>query len=471
MLPRSLLTLPRRLPRLNARRYTASSPATASSPSPVTKVEKIIRDNIRATGPISLASYMQFCLAHPTHGYYANPAQPVFGARGDFTTSPEISQVFGELVGVWLVSQWMAHAAKCKVAGTIRLVELGPGRGTLMADVLRVVARFPAARAALARVHLVDNSAHMQALQRRTLAHSGFAERVEWHASLEDVPAVEEGDVYTMLVAHEFFDALPINLLERTEQGWHEVLIANNPPPSAPDADPAAPSTTATPPPTPENPDPAAPFRLVLTPAPTPQSTLLGLSSPRFLTLPPGARVEVSHAAFKAARRLADVLAGGGRSAAAVWQKGAAGAGAGLVVDYGADGAADNSFRAFKDHAPADPLARAGECDLTANVDFAYLREALAGLATAHGPLPQRAFLARMGLRARLDALVRAAPTPARARDIEAAAARLVDAEGMGVEYKVLGVTVGGGGEGEGKEGEEVWPFVQLGEEVDAGVD
>lgn len=98
MLPRSLLRLPRlRPPRLaHARRYTPA-PATASSPSPVTKVEKIIRDNIRATGPISLASYMQFCLAHPTHGYYANPAQPVFGARGDFTTSPEISQVFGEV--------------------------------------------------------------------------------------------------------------------------------------------------------------------------------------------------------------------------------------------------------------------------------------------------------------------------------------------------------------------------------------
>ena len=124
-------------------------------------------------------------------------------------------------MGVWLVSQWMAHTARRKVAGkaetrqTIRLVELGPGRGTLMADVLRVVAQFPAARAALARVHLVDNSAHMQALQRRTLENSGFAERIEWHASLEDVPAVEEGaDVYTMLVAHEFFDALPINLLE-----------------------------------------------------------------------------------------------------------------------------------------------------------------------------------------------------------------------------------------------------------------
>ncbi|KAF7985697.1 hypothetical protein HWV62_2268 [Athelia sp. TMB] len=469
MLPRSLLRLPRRLPRLNARRYTAPSPVTPA-PSPVTKVEKIIRDNIRATGPISLASYMQFCLAHPTHGYYANPAQPVFGARGDFTTSPEISQVFGELVGVWLVSQWMAHAAKCKVAGTIRLVELGPGRGTLMADVLRVVARFPAARAALARVHLVDNSAHMQALQRRTLADSGFAERIEWHASLEDVPAVEAGDVYTLLVAHEFFDALPINLLERTEQGWQEVLIANNPPPtSEPDADPAAPATTATPPPAPENPDPAARFRLVLTPAPTPQSTLLGLSSPRFRALPPGARVEVSHAAFKAARKLADVLGGGGRTqhgdAPAEWRKSAGeGAGAALVVDYGADGAADNSFRAFKDHAQADPLARPGECDLTANVDFAYLREALTGLATAHGPLPQAAFLARMGLRARLEALVRAAPTPARARDIAAAAARLVDARGMGAEYQVLGVTVGG-------EGEEVWPFVQLEEEVDAGVD
>ncbi|KZP31759.1 hypothetical protein FIBSPDRAFT_1037317 [Athelia psychrophila] len=494
MLPRNIQSCMRlRLPRASTRiirRYKSSVAAPALAP--VTTIEKIILDNIKATGPISFASYMQFCLGHPTHGYYANPTQPVFGAKGDFITSPEISQVFGELVGVWLVSQWMAHIAKAKVEGkqrgkkTVRIVELGPGRGTLMADILRVISQFPATHAALTHVHLVDNSAYMCALQATTLQPLAqkCGVKLEWHDALEDVPAApEEEDVYTMLVAHEFFDALPINLLERTDQGWHEVLIANNPPPSQPLSD--APSSdsnsspTPTPTPTDTTPTSAEPtategidarFRLVLTPAPTTQGTLLGLSSPRFTALPVGKRVEVSHAAFKAARKVGELLSGGGR----VTEDGDAdhmreggrkarkghGAGAGLVVDYGGDAAFDNSFRAFKDHALVDPFHRPGECDLTTNVDFAYIKEAFAGVpdVRSHGPLPQGAFLTRMGLHARMAALARV--QPGRAGEIREAGERLVDEAGMGNEYKVLGITVeqdlGGGA--------EVWPFVDLGE-------
>lgn len=282
------------------------------------------------------------------------------------------------------------------------------------------------------------------------------------------------------------------------------MLIANNPPPSLPPSDTAPSDTASTYSQT--NPTPAdtvrsstdptlnesneARFRLVLTPAPTTQGTLLGLSSPRFASLPIGKRVEVSHAAYKAARKVGELLSGGGRvtegdalegegekgegrEGARKARKGH-GAGAGLVVDYGADSSFDNSFRAFKDHALVDPFHRPGECDLTANVDFAYLREAFASLPDtnsnasikAHGPLPQGAFLTRMGLHARIAALARSQPS--RAGEIKEAGDRLVDEGAMGNEYKVLGITM----DGELGGGEEVWPFVELGESgIGEGVD
>ncbi|KAI0247657.1 DUF185-domain-containing protein [Lactifluus subvellereus] len=434
---------------LPSRHYVQPSHAGPALANSVTPIEKILLDTIKANGPISFATYMQLCLSHPTEGYYMNPANAVIGARGDFITSPEISQVFGELLGIWLLSQYLGTGAK----RDIQLVELGPGRGTLMDDILRTLSQLPHSRASVKHVYLVESSPALRAVQATMLqpwdGKNGL--RIHWHDSIDDVPAAD--DTYTMLVAHEFFDALPFHLIEKAHQGWKEVLISSTPDPAAktilrpsdvlaPSQLPPSPSAT----PTFDRSSSTSKmrFRSVLASDPSPVSTLLGASSPRFASLPIGARIEVSAASFQTARKLGTLLSRGAGGSA-------------LVVDYGADHAVGNSFRAFKGHTLADPFDRPGQADLTANVDFAYLAEALAGTATVRGPLSQRAFLLYMGIGTRVGALQRAAASPERADSLGKAAARLVDAAGMGREYKVMGVT---GGIKDKDTEERVWPFV-----------
>ncbi|EIM90675.1 DUF185-domain-containing protein [Stereum hirsutum FP-91666 SS1] len=480
------------------------------SPSGVTPVEKIILDTIKANGPISFATYINLCLSHPTHGYYMNPSNAVFGAQGDFITSPEISQVFGELVGVWLLSQYLASGMGRK----IRLVELGPGRGTLMDDILRTLSQFPASRSLLKQVHLVETSSALRVIQEQKLERwskpspqsNTHTVNISWHDSIDDIPSTEgevEENVYTMLVAHEFFDALPVHLLEKTSQGWKEVLLTSLSDPVAQtrtvlrpsdlnlDLDTTRSSLTSTTPSsvstlsasstpiTGESTTSGSKPRLrpVLSPEPSPVSTLLGSSSPRFASLPIGSRIEVCAAGFQVARKLAG-LAGGvvpASSAAAAGDSvgkvdGGGKRGCGLIVDYGDEKVFGASFRAFKDHKIVDPLLTPGQCDLTANVDFAYLKEAMKGTGVRTlGSITQSTFLTRMGLDIRLNALKQRAPKE-RADVIEGAAKRLVDKMGMGKEYRVLGIVAdglgggekegsdGGGGEGEGEGA--VWPFV-----------
>ncbi|KAK0480196.1 S-adenosyl-L-methionine-dependent methyltransferase [Armillaria novae-zelandiae] len=386
-------------------RYVSTSP-------PVTKIEKIVLDHIKAVGPMPFGSYMNLCLSHPTDGYYMNPANAVFGKRGDFITSPEISQVFGELVAIWLLSQWQNAGSP----PSIRLVELGPGRGTLMADIIRVVQQF--AKSALKRVHLVETSPSMRALQNDNLLT--FSQKggwdLAWNESIDEIEP-SSGD-YTMLVAHEFFDALPVSMLERGKQGWLEIMVD------------AIPDSTE---------EPAYPrLRRVLSPNPTAASTLLGRSSQRFDQMPEGSRLEVSAASFRIARKIGEILSPGGCA---------------LVVDYGGDSPFGDSFRAFKDHQIVDVFDRPGECDLTANVDFGYIKEAMGDLVPTYGPLPQSQFLVSMGLEARVNMLIRSAKTEERAEDIGKAAQRLVDEAGMGKEYKVLGISSSRSEHG-------VWPFV-----------
>lgn len=412
---------------------------------PVTKVEKIIHDTIKASGPISFAKYMQMCLSHPTEGYYMNPSHSVFGSRGDFITSPEISQVFGELVAVWLLSQWM-HFGQRK---PIRLVELGPGRGTLMADILRTLSQFAAARSAINEVHLIETSEAMKAIQKEALepANKQRTWTTHWNDSLEDLPV--DNEKFTIVVAHEFFDALPFHLIQKCADGWREVLIAAGPDPARKTvlrADAAAPGAGIV-----EHSGPR--FHRVLAPEPSAASNLLGGSSPRFAALPVGTQLEVSPGAFKAARRIGELLRGDPAAPRAV-------PGCALVVDYGGARSFTNSFRAFKDHKIVDVFHRPGECDLTVNVDFAYLKEALADLATPHGPIPQATFLERMGLQLRVDTLKKAATDEKRREDIERSAKRLVDRTGMGIQYQVLGVTGTKHIEGE-LTPEQRWPFVQ----------
>ncbi|KAI0707155.1 S-adenosyl-L-methionine-dependent methyltransferase [Earliella scabrosa] len=419
----------------------------ANSSGQCTEVERILHDSIKATGPISFATYMQMCLSHPTAGYYTNAANAVFGSRGDFITSPEISQVFGELLGVWMLSQWMYAGASRK----IRLVELGPGRGTLMHDVLRVFSKFPAARSATKEIHLVEISQPMREAQESKLGPIARANgwSLDWHDTVEGVS--HDAHKFTLVLAHEFFDALPFHLLQKTILGWQEVLITSGP-------DPAAPTTLNTA----ANPSlvssvsrisgVASGFRRVLSPTPTPMSTLLGMSSTRFKNIPVDSYIEVSPSGFKIARRIGELLYDGDSN-------GARSAGSALIVDYGGDKVYGNSFRAFKNHKIVDVFHRPGECDLTVNVDFAYLREAVANLAAHHGPVSQATFLNRMGLRARVNALKAGAKTDERKQQIEAAANRLVDTSGMGSQYQVMALT---GKRAASLSAEERWPFVDV---------
>ncbi|KAJ3001106.1 hypothetical protein HKX48_003056, partial [Thoreauomyces humboldtii] len=218
---------------------STSSPPSSSPPpattvaedDPAGPVSKHIRDQIKFGGPISVANFMRSALTHPEGGYYMK--EDVFGARGDFTTSPEISQMFGELVGIWFITHWQSLGSPKDV----RIVELGPGRGTLMADVLRTLAQFPSFHKTIRGVHMVDASPFLRTMQAQTVAPGVVLEEgsatvsredglnVHWHEVLDDVPS----DMCTMFVAHEFFDAMPIYKFELTEDGWREIVVALEP--------------------------------------------------------------------------------------------------------------------------------------------------------------------------------------------------------------------------------------------------
>ncbi|KAH8100954.1 DUF185-domain-containing protein [Cristinia sonorae] len=409
------------------RTYATGGPLVGSQLPPVTKVEQIIMDTIKSTGPISFATYMQMCLSHPTAGYYMNPSNAVFGTKGDFITSPEISQVFGELVGVWLTHQYLNSSG----SKPIRIVELGPGRGTLMNDILRVLATFKLTRAAVKEVHLVETSASMRATQERLLGAlaRGNGWQIHWHDSLEEVS--RDVAKFTMVVAHEFFDALPFHLLQKTHHGWQEVLISLTPDPAAPvilrpsDTPPTTASSSAPP-------KLSSRFHHALSPSPTASATLLGLSSTRFQKLPVGSRIEVSPTSFKIAHQIGELIK---------TEDNTHNPGCSLIVDYGGDHVFGNSFRAFKNHKIVDVFHRPGESDLTTNVDFGYLKEALSANAFPLGPISQAQFLVRMGLTQRVQKLQQAANDPERSKVIGSAAERLIDPTGMGSQYKVLGVS------------------------------
>lgn len=333
---------------------------------------RLLASRIALTGPISLADFMGEALGHPRLGYYRR-ALPV-GAAGDFTTAPEISQIFGELIGAWLAERWLAMGSPTPV----RLVELGPGRGTLMADALRATAPVPGFHAAI-DLRLVDTDAPLREAQRAALSKHMPA----WHERFDEVPA---GPL--LLVANEFFDALPVRQFHRTPAGWRERMVGLG-------AD--------------------GELRLALAPGATPFSSLL-----------PEAAVGGE----------AELCEPGRAIAAAVGARIRAHGGWALIVDYGAESAGRAaSLQAVRGHRGAGILDRPGETDLSAHVDFAALA-ASAGV-PCFGPVGQGDFLRRLGLAQRAEALKRRA-SPGQARDIDAASARLIAPDQMGTLFRVL---------------------------------
>ena len=343
---------------------------------------------IRNHGPLTFGRFMAEALGNPKYGYYMR-GDPL-GRAGDFITAPEISQMFGELLGLWCAATWEALGRP----EPVRLVELGPGRGTLMADALRACTAMPEFRRALRPV-LVETSPALRELQQRTLAGAGAT----WRERLDDVP---EGPM--MLLANEFFDTLPVQQFERTERGWCERLV---------DLAEA------------EREVAGERFRIVLSARPTPSSALI----PRALReAPEGDVAEVSAAALSLVRDIGVRVADG--------------PGAALIVDYGrALSETGESVQAVLGHQRHPVLVAPGSADITAHVDFEALGNAAReGGARVHGPLEQGAFLTAVGIEARAEALLREA-TPEQRLDVASGLGRLTDPTQMGGLFKVLALT------------------------------
>lgn len=339
----------------------------------MTPLARLLVERIRETGPITVADYMAECLLHPVHGYYAT--RDPFGTKGDFTTAPEISQMFGELIGLALAQAWLDRGSPAPFA----LAELGPGRGTLMADVLRATKGVPGFHAA-AQVVLVEASPVLRKIQAATLAEYAPT----WVGRVEDLPQAP-----LFLIANEFLDALPIRQFQHGPQGWQERLVGLR--------------------------DDALTFGLS---APLPQVP----DTPAFRNAPDGTLVEDNLPARLAAAEVATRIARHG--GLAYW------------IDYGGWRSRGDTLQALRAHAPDDPLAHPGEADLTAHVDF----EPLAALAPAFAYDTQGAVLARLGIDARAERLARNL-TGTALESHRAAHRRLTHPEEMGSLFKVLAVT------------------------------
>jgi NADH dehydrogenase [ubiquinone] 1 alpha subcomplex assembly factor 7 len=363
----------------------------------------VLRARIAQHGLMPVDEYMRACLEHPRHGYWQRAA--TIGAGGDFVTAPEISQVFGELIGLWSAVVWQGLGQP----SPLRLVELGPGRGTLMRDAWRAARAMPQFLDA-ATIHLIEVSAPLREVQRRTLlppsswgrageggSHDGSripppltpphrgegnSPAIVWHRVLDQVPPGA-----AIVVANEFLDALPIRQLVHHEDAWHERVIEVSP-----------------------------------------ESGLQFAVGPRVEfngTAPEnGAIVEVRAGEDELLRALSlraePCMA--------------------LFIDYGpAEPSIGDTLQAVRRHAYADPLVEPGTADLTAHVQFAALaaKAHAAGLAT-HGPITQAEFLGRLGIVERTRRLMTA--NPDRAGEIETAVQRLISPGGMGGLFKAMAV-------------------------------
>ncbi len=340
----------------------------------MTPLADLLIRRIAATGPISVAEYMAECLLHPQHGYYTT--RDPLGAKGDFTTAPEISQMFGECLGLCLAQAWTDQGAPDRVV----LAELGPGRGTLMADVLRAARALPDFRAAI-EVHLVEASPALRAAQAKILGPE-----ITWH---DQITALPEGPLF--LMANEFFDALPIRQFVRDEGGWRERQIGVR--------------------------DGALSFGLT---DPMPVAML----QHRLDDTATGDMVEICPALPAIATEIGRRIAAHG--------------GAALVLDYGDWRSKGDTLQAVKDHEYDSPLARPGQSDLTAHVDFEALT--LCASPAAVTPMtPQGVLLERLGITARAQALAANLGEPALSDHI-AAHRRLTHPDEMGRLFKSVAI-------------------------------
>ena len=348
-------------------------------------LEKHIIDYIRETQPLTIAEYMGMALGHAEHGYYMT--RDPFGADGDFITAPEISQMFGELLGLWAAVVWQGMGSP----DNVKLVELGPGRGTLMADMLRAAFAAPGFGEAV-HVHMVETSPALKTRQQQALEGMGLAHDPVWHGSFDDVP---EGPV--IVIANEFFDALPIEQYFHAGDFWCPRVVD-----SKPDGDGLC--------------------FVLLPPYDAPELP------PGLLDAPADTMVEVCPSGLDIAENISRRIVADG--------------GAALIIDYGhGESGTGDTLQAVKGHDHHHPLEDPGEADLTAHVDFGALgQRVFASGARAHGVVGQGEFLQRLGIRERAEMLL-AGATPEQEEDIAGALKRLTDPSEMGDLFKVMAIS------------------------------
>ncbi|GAB0137417.1 hypothetical protein EsDP_00005682 [Epichloe bromicola] len=442
--------------------------------------------SFKTTGPVPLASYMRMCLTGDSGGYYTGAigqGRDQFGVEGDFVTSPEISQIFGELVGLWFIAEWMSQG---RPSQGVQLIEVGPGRGTLMDDMLRTIRRFPAMADSIEHVFMVEASPQLRDAQKKLLCgpdaqftqcdfgvqsngrHIG--KPVVWAESLKSIPI--EAEKVPFIVAHEFFDTLPIHTFQSAPAAVTPPRPSSTTSPGGSDKSTETDSAQAHPSPPPSSSyewremmvSPTSPaamasaqakskaagreelaeeFQLILSSKPTRHSRHLPESSPRYQRLKhtPGSVVEICPDASLYAADFATRI--GGTSSVRKSRP----SGAALILDYGtSDTVPINSLRGVRHHRLVSPFSAPGLVDLSADVDFTAIAEA-ATLASdgveVHGPVPQADFLELMGIRERAEILCKASGAKKDTADgAEKSWKRLVDRgpSGMGKVYKALAI-------------------------------
>ncbi|RYH08792.1 class I SAM-dependent methyltransferase [Tropicimonas sp. IMCC6043] len=344
----------------------------------MTPLGEILLSRIDVTGPIPLSEYMAECLLHPEHGYYTRG--DAFGAAGDFITAPEISQMFGELLGLALAQSWIDQE---RPSGAV-LAEVGPGRGTLMADALRAMATVAGLPEAF-DLHLVEASPRLR--QRQRAALSGHSAR--WCDRLAELP-----EAPLFLVANEFLDALPIRQFLRHADGWRERLVHR-------DGNRLVPVFSAT----------AA--------VPALDHRLGDTEEGEIVELCPSLPTQIAVMASRIARH----------------------GGTAILVDYGDWRSRGDTFQAVLGHAPTDPFAAPGEADLTAHVDFeAVARAAQSAGAAVTAMVPQGLLLERLGITQRAQTLARSLRDEAAIDAHVSAHRRLTHPQEMGSLFKAIAI-------------------------------
>lgn len=334
-------------------------------------VEKQIRELITQNGPINIETFMDMAISH----YYAT--RDPFGVAGDFITAPEISQMFGEIIGIWVADAWI----KLGKPEAFQLIEGGPGRGTLMADVLRATKKIPGFHDAV-QIHLIETSPVLREAQKQTLADYS----VTWHNNLDNLSADP-----VIFIANELFDAFPIRQFECTGEIWHERYVD------------------------------VQDDKLVISLQPVEMH----------LPLVDGAIKEVSPVSLQFLKNLTNLI---------MANKGVA-----LIIDYGYDDVrVGDTLQAVKGHQYAPVLEDVGNADLTAHVDFLALKvyapaSSPLGPVTVSGPVNQGDFLRNMGINMRLERL-KSIATPEQTMDLQTGYVRLTAPNQMGTLFKVMGL-------------------------------